>query len=124
DPRVVGALMNAVKNGKQVTAVTELKARFDEANNILWARRLEEAGVHVVYGIVNHKVHAKVTLIVRRDDDGLRRYVHFGTGNYNPTTARIYTDLSLLTAHPDFAEDATNLFNLLTGICQFQPMRK
>ncbi len=120
DPRIVGALMNAVKKGKQVTAVTELKARFDEANNILWARRLEEAGVHVVYGIVNHKVHAKVTLVVRRDDDGLRRYVHFGTGNYNPSTARIYSDLSLFTAHPDYGEDATNLFNLLTGIGQFQ----
>ncbi|MDB6155079.1 MAG: polyphosphate kinase 1, partial [Chthoniobacteraceae bacterium] len=124
DPRIVGALMNAVKNGKQVTAVTELKARFDEANNILWARRLEEAGVHVVYGIVNHKVHAKVTLVVRRDDDGLRRYVHIATGNYNPSTARLYSDLSLFTAHPDYGEDATNLFNLLTGIGQFQGARK
>jgi len=120
DPRIVGALMNAVKNGKQVTAVTELKARFDEANNILWARRLEEAGVHVVYGIVNHKVHAKITLVVRRDEDGLRRYVHLSTGNYNPSTARLYTDLSLFTCDPDFGEDATNLFNLLTGISQFQ----
>ena len=124
DPRIVGALMNAVKNGKQVTAVTELKARFDEANNILWARRLEEAGVHVVYGIVNHKVHCKVALVVRRDDDGLRRYVHLGTGNYNPSTARLYTDLSLFTAQPDFGEDATNFFNLLTGICQFQGAQK
>lgn len=124
DPRIVGALMNAVKNGKQVTAVTELKARFDEANNIAWARKLEEAGVHVVYGIVNHKVHAKVALVVRRDDDGLRRYVHLGTGNYNPGTARVYTDLSLFTAQPDYGEDATNLFNLLTGICQFQRARK
>ena len=124
DPRIVGALMNAVKNGKQVTAVTELKARFDEANNILWARRLEEAGVHVVYGIVNHKVHSKIALVVRRDDDGLRCYLHLGTGNYNPSTARLYTDLSLLTARPDFAEDATNFFNLLTGICQFQTAQK
>jgi polyphosphate kinase len=124
DPRTVGALMSAVKNGKQVTAVTELKARFDEANNIAWARKLEEAGVHVVYGIVNHKVHAKVALVVRRDEDGLRRYLHFGTGNYNPATARIYTDLSLFTAQRDYGEDATNLFNLLTGICQFQPARK
>jgi polyphosphate kinase len=124
DPRIVGALMNAVKNGKQVTAITELKARFDEANNILWAKRLEEAGVHVVYGIVNHKVHSKICLVVRRDDDGLRRYVHLGTGNYNPSTARVYTDLSLFTSQPDFGEDATNFFNLLTGICQFQGARK
>jgi polyphosphate kinase len=124
DPRIVGALMDAVKNGKQVTAVTELKARFDEANNILWARRLEEAGVHVVYGIVNHKVHSKVALVVRRDDDGLRRYVHLGTGNYNPSTAKLYTDLSLFTAQPDYGEDATNFFNLLTGISQFQGARK
>jgi polyphosphate kinase len=124
DARIVGALMNAVRNGKQVTAVTELKARFDEANNILWARRLEEAGVHVIYGIVNHKVHAKIALVVRRDDDGLRRYVHLSTGNYNPSTSRIYTDISLFTAQPDFGEDATNLFNLLTGLGQFQGARK
>ncbi len=124
DPRIVGALMNAVKNGKQVTAVTELKARFDEANNILWARRLEEAGVHVVYGIVHHKVHCKVALVVRRDEDGLRRYLHLGTGNYNPSTARIYTDLSLFTVDADCVEDATNLFNLLTGLCEFQGARK
>ncbi|MHA3770338.1 polyphosphate kinase 1 [Verrucomicrobiota bacterium sgz303538] len=124
DPRIVGALMRAVRNGKQVTAVTELKARFDEANNIQWARKLEEAGVHVIYGIVHHKVHAKVTLVVRRDDDGLRRYLHIGTGNYNPSTARLYTDLSLFTVNPDFGEDVTNLFNLLTGICQFQGARK
>ena len=124
DPRIVGALMDAVRNGKQVTAVTELKARFDEANNIAWARRLEEAGVHVVYGIVNYKVHSKVALVVRRDDDGLRRYVHLGTGNYNPSTAKIYTDLSLFTAQPDFGEDATNFFNLLTGISHFQGAKK
>ena len=124
DPRIVGALMDAVRNGKQVTAVTELKARFDEANNIAWARRLEEAGVHVVYGIVNYKVHSKVALVVRRDDDGLRRYVHLGTGNYNPSTARVYTDLSLFTAQPDFGEDATNFFNLLTGISHFQGAKK
>jgi polyphosphate kinase len=124
DPRIVGALMDAVKNGKQVTAVTELKARFDEANNILWARRLEEAGVHVVYGIVHHKVHSKIALVVRRDEDGLRRYLHLGTGNYNPSTARLYTDLSFFTADPDFGEDATNFFNLLTGISHFQGARK
>lgn len=124
DARIVGALMNAVKNGKQVTAVVELRARFDEANNILWARQLEEAGVHVVYGLVGYKIHAKLCLIVRRDDDGIRRYLHLGTGNYNPHTARLYTDLGLFTCRPDFGEDATNLFNLLTGICQFQGMRK
>ncbi|MEZ0254394.1 MAG: polyphosphate kinase 1 [Chthoniobacter sp.] len=124
DPRIVGALMDAVKNGKQVTAVTELKARFDEANNILWARRLEEAGVHVVYGIVHHKVHSKIALVVRRDEDGLRRYVHLGTGNYNPSTARLYTDLSFFTSQPDFGEDATNFFNLLTGISHFQGAKK
>ena len=121
DRRIVGALMDAVKNGKQVTVVVELKARFDEANNIAWSRRLEEAGVHVVYGVVGYKVHAKVCLVVRRDDDGLRRYVHLGTGNYNPSTARLYTDLSLLTCRPDIGEDATTLFNLLTGVCQYRP---
>lgn len=124
DPRIVGALMKAVRNGKQVTAVVELKARFDEANNILWARRLEEAGVHVVYGLVGYKIHCKMCLVVRREPDAIRRYIHLSTGNYNPTTARIYTDVGLFTCNDDFGEDATNLFNLLTGICQFQPTRK
>jgi polyphosphate kinase len=124
DTRIVGALMRAVRNGKQVTAVVELRARFDEANNIQWARQLEEAGVHVVYGLVGYKIHAKTTLIVRREDEGIRRYLHLGTGNYNATTARFYTDIGLLTCRPDYAEDATNLFNLLTGICQFQGMRR
>jgi len=124
DPRIIGALENAVKNGKQVTAVVELRARFDEANNISWARQLEEAGVHVVYGLVGYKIHAKASLVVRREGHKICRYVHLATGNYNPTTARVYTDLGLLTCRPDFGEDATNLFNLLTGICQFQGMRK
>jgi polyphosphate kinase len=124
DERIVGALMNAVKNGKQVTAVVELRARFDEANNIQWARRLEENGVHVVYGLVGYKIHAKATLVVRREREQIRRYVHLGTGNYNPTTARLYTDLGVLTCRPEFGEDATNLFNLLTGICQFQGMKQ
>jgi len=124
DLRIVGALMNAVKNGKQVTAVVELRARFDEANNIEWARRLEENGVHVVYGLVGYKIHAKCALVVRREGYQIRRYVHLGTGNYNPTTAKIYTDLSLLTCREKFGEDATNLFNMLTGICQFQGMNK
>jgi polyphosphate kinase len=113
-----------VRNGKQVTAVVELRARFDEANNIQWARQLEESGVHVVYGLVGYKIHAKSCLVVRREGHQLRRYVHLATGNYNPTTARLYTDLGLLTCRPDFGEDVTNFFNLLTGICQFQPMRK
>ncbi len=124
DPRIVGALMNAVRNGKQVTAVVELKARFDEANNIAWARRLEEAGVHVVYGLVGFKIHAKMTLVVRRDHDGIRRYLHLATGNYNATTARFYTDLGLMTCRQDFGEDASSLFNLLTGISQFQGTHK
>ena len=124
DPRIIGALMDAVKNGKQVTAVVELRARFDEANNIQWARQLEEAGVHVVYGLVGFKIHAKMSLVVRRDLDGIRRYLHLATGNYNPTTARLYTDVGLLTCRPAFGEDATNLFNLLTGISQFRGMQK
>jgi len=124
DPRIIGALMNAVNNGKQVTAVVELRARFDEANNIEWARKLEENGVHVVYGLVGFKIHAKVSLVVRREGEQIRRYIHLGTGNYNPNTAKLYTDLSLLTCRPEFGEDATNLFNLLTGICQFPGMSK
>ncbi len=125
DERIVGALMAAVENGKQVTAITELKARFDEANNIRWARSLESAGVHVVYGIVNLKVHAKMTLVIRRDDDGIRRYIHLATGNYNPSTAKIYTDLSLFTSDPALGEDVGNLFNRLTGPpCRFSGARK
>ena len=124
DPRIVGALENAVRNGKQVTAVVELRARFDEANNILWARRLEEAGVHVVYGLVGYKIHAKSCLVVRREGYHIRRYVHLATGNYNPSTAKLYTDIGLLTCKPEFGEDVTNFFNLLTGISQFQPMTR
>ncbi len=124
DPRIVGALTQAVNNGKQVTAVVELRARFDEANNIEWAQKLEEDGVHVVYGLVGYKIHAKVALVVRAEAGQIRRYVHLGTGNYNPSTAKLYTDLSLLTCRPELGEDATNLFNLLTGICQFQGMQK
>jgi len=124
DLRVIGALMHAARQGKQVTAVVELRARFDEANNIQWARQLEENGVHVVYGLVGYKIHSKMSLVVRRDDDGIRRYLHLGTGNYNPATAKLYTDLGLFTCKPEFGEDATNLFNLLTGICQYQGSRK
>ncbi len=124
DTRLVEALMKAVTNGKQVTVVVELKARFDEEKNIEWARRLEQAGVHVVYGLVGYKIHGKICLVVRHEAGALQRYVHLSTGNYNPITTRVYTDLGLFTCHPDFGEDATNLFNLLTGICQFQGMRK
>jgi len=124
DPHIIGALENAVKNGKQVTAVVELRARFDEANNILWARQLEEAGVHVVYGLVGYKIHAKSCLVVRREGHHIRRYAHLATGNYNPVTARFYSDLGLFTCRPEWCEDATNFFNLLTGICQFQGLSK
>ena len=122
DARIIGALMEAVRNGKQVTAVVELRARFDEANNIQWARQLDEAGVQLVYGLVGYKIHCKTCLVVRREKKGIRRYVHLGTGNYNASTAKLYTDLGLFTCRPEFGEDATNLFNLLTGICQFQGM--
>jgi polyphosphate kinase len=112
---VIQALVDAAENGTQVAALIELKARFDEENNIHWARMLERSGVHVVYGLPNLKTHAKVTLVVRNEPDGIRRYMHFGTGNYNDKTARTYTDLSLFTCRADLGSDATQLFNALTG---------
>ena len=109
------ALIEASERGKQVTAIVEIKARFDEENNIEWAGRLVEAGVHVVYGLVNLKTHSKVALVIRREEHGLQTYVHVATGNYNPTTSKIYTDLGLLTANAEIGDDATDLFNFITG---------
>jgi len=124
DSPIVNALIEAAENGKQVAVLVELKARFDEENNILWARRLEQVGAHVIYGIVGLKTHAKMTLVIRQEGNILRRYVHLGTGNYNPVTARIYTDLCLFTAHPDFGADASELFNYLTGFSGQTKYRK
>ncbi len=121
---VVSMLLEAVENGKQVAVLVELKARFDEENNIEWAKALERAGVHVVYGLIGLKTHAKIALVVRREADGLRRYVHLGTGNYNATTARIYEDLCLLTCRPAIGADASALFNTLTGYSRQTHYRK
>jgi len=124
DSPIVASLIHAAESGKQVAAVVELKARFDEQNNILWARALEEAGVHVVYGLVGLKTHSKAALIVRREEEGIRRYVHLGTGNYNPRTARQYEDLGLLSADPELGADVGDLFNFLTGYSRYAEYRK
>ncbi|MDY5647888.1 MAG: polyphosphate kinase 1, partial [Lachnospiraceae bacterium] len=112
---IIAALAQAAENGKQVTVLVELKARFDEENNIVWARMLEKAGCHVIYGLVGLKTHSKITLVVRREEDGIRRYVHLGTGNYNDATAKLYTDIGLLTCAEPIGEDATAVFNMLSG---------
>jgi polyphosphate kinase len=124
DSPIVRALARAADNGKQVTAVIELKARLDEERNIVWARELEKAGVHVVYGFTDLKTHCKVALVVRREEDGIHRYVHLASGNYNPQTAKLYTDLGYFTCNPDFCEDASALFNYLTGYCELPQWRK
>ena len=112
---IIAALEAAASNGKQVTVLVELKARFDEENNIIWAKRLEKAGCHVIYGLRGLKTHSKITLVVRREDDGIRRYVHLGTGNYNDSTAKLYTDCGIMTTDPRIGEDATAVFNMLSG---------
>lgn len=112
---IIAALAQAAENGKQVTVLVELKARFDEEHNIVWARMLEKAGCHVIYGLVGLKTHSKITLVVRKENEGIRRYVHLGTGNYNDATARIYTDIGLLTCREQIGEDATAVFNMLSG---------
>ncbi len=121
---IVRALMRAAQNGKQVTALVEIKARFDEANNIVWARQLEEAGVHVVYGLLGLKTHCKMLEIIRRDPDRIRLYVHLGTGNYHTGTARLYTDLSLLTSREELTKEVGTLFNILTGLSRFHGIHK
>lgn len=112
---IIAALAQAAENGKQVSVLVELKARFDEENNIIWAKMLEKAGAHVIYGLVGLKTHSKITLVVRREEDGIRRYVHLGTGNYNDSTAKLYTDIGLLTCSAPIGEDATAVFNMLSG---------
>ncbi len=112
---IIAALIKAAENGKQVTVLVELKARFDEENNIIWAKKLEEAGCHVIYGLTGLKTHCKILLVVRRDEDGIRRYVHIGTGNYNDSTAKIYTDIGVFTCKEPYGMDASSLFNVLTG---------
>src|ERR1700747_790700 len=124
DSPLVEALIDAANAGKQITAIVELRARFDEASNIQWARRLEEAGAHVIYGVVGLKTHCKATLIVRRDADELRHYVHLGTGNYHSRTARIYTDFGLLTSNPQITEEVAVVFNTLTGLAGYPGLKK
>jgi polyphosphate kinase len=124
DTALVAALVEAARRGKQVAVIVELKARFDESNNISWARQLEDAGVHVAFGVATLKTHAKIALVVRREADGIRRYIHLGSGNYNSRTARLYTDVGLFTASPSIGADVSDLFNSLTGYSRQRLYRK
>lgn len=124
NPPVVHALLDAVENRKQVAVLMELKARFDEESNIGWAKQLEKAGVHVIYGLLGLKTHSKIALIVRKEGDGIRRYIHLGTGNYNAITAQLYEDMGMFTCDPEIGADATDLFNYLTGYSNKQDYRK
>jgi len=124
DSSIVRDLIRAAEKGKQVVVLVEIKARFDEEANIVWARKLEQAGAHVVYGLVGLKTHSKTALVVRREGSGLRRYVHIGTGNYNARTARAYVDLGLLTCRPEIGADVTDLFNVLTGLSRQRQFRR
>ncbi|MEO8211484.1 MAG: polyphosphate kinase 1 [bacterium] len=124
DSPIIQSLIEAAENGKQVTAVVELKARFDEENNIIWARSLENAGVHVVYGVSGLKTHCKIALVVRKEEKGMKRYLHLSTGNYNSVTSRLYTDFGLFTANEDFCKDASHLFNYLTGYSKQRSYKK
>lgn len=124
DSPIIAALIEAAQNGKQVTVLVELKARFDEANNIIWAKKLENAGCHVIYGLVGLKIHCKMILVVRKESDRIRRYVHLGTGNYNDVTARLYTDIGMFTAKESYASDVSTLFNLLSGYSHYTLWKK
>lgn len=124
DSPIIAALIEAAQNGKQVTVLVELKARFDEANNIVWAKKLERAGCHVIYGLVGLKIHCKMILVVRKEEDGICRYVHLGTGNYNDVTARLYTDIGMFTAKESYGSDVSTLFNVLSGYSHYTLWKK
>ena len=121
---IIAALIKAAENGKMVSVLVELKARFDEGNNIVWAKKLEKAGCHVIYGLLGLKTHSKITEVVRREEDGIRRYVHLGTGNYNDVTARFYSDMGILTCQKEIGDDAGAFFNMLSGFSEPDSWKK